>query len=121
MIAMGIVMVAACGDDGSGGVKDAAGNVETIHVTPGTPPCFMAALMDVDPMMSGAQYDCSVTRTASGKVYAKCNDQVIPARSTNQPCWAIAANAGDCTTGNKYELQIIPQITEEADAQCVVK
>jgi hypothetical protein len=115
------VVVAACGDDGSSGSKDAAGNVEMLHVTPGTPPCFMAALADVDSTMTGAQYDCSVTRTATGKVYPKCNDQQIPARSTNQPCWAIATNAGDCTTGSRYELQIIPQITEQCDAQCVVR
>lgn len=120
MIAMGIVMVAACGDDG-GVTIDARGPTETIQVVPGTPPCFTGALADVDMTMQGAQYDCTVTRTATGKAYPKCNDQTIPARSTNQPCWAIAANAGDCTTGNHYELQIIPMITEEASAQCVVK
>src|SRR5258706_15209602 len=89
-----VVGFAGCGDSGSGGPSDAAGNVEMLHVTPGTPGCFMAALMDVDPTMPGTQYDCSVTRTATGKVYPKCNDQTIPVRSTNQPCWAIATMAG---------------------------
>lgn len=120
MIAMGIVMVAACGDDG-GATIDARGPTETIQVVPGTPPCFIGTIADVDMTMPGAQYDCTVTRTASGKAYPKCNDQTIPARSTNQPCWAIAVSSAECTAGARYELQILPMITEEATAQCVVK
>lgn len=120
-LALIALMLAACTDDGpSSGGPDVTSHVESLHVVPGTPGCFTGTPFDADAATAGPQYDCSVTKTASGGVYAQCNNATTPSSSTNQPCWAIASNTA-CTMGGHFELQIVPQVTEEVSAQCLVQ
>ena len=115
-LALAALLLVACTDDGgSSGGPDVTSHVETLQVMPGTPGCFTGTPIDADTAAAGAQYDCSVTKTASGGVYAQCNES-----SSNQPCWKIASNAA-CTMGGHLELQIVPSVTEGVTAQCLVQ
>ena len=115
-LALIALLLTACTDDGpSSGGPDVTSHVETLHVMAGSPGCFTGTPIDADSGAAGAQYDCSVTKTASGSVYAQCNES-----SSNQACWKIASNSA-CTMGGHLELQIVPQVTEEVTAQCLVQ
>jgi hypothetical protein len=114
-LALAAVLLVACADDSSGG-PDVTTRVETLIVTPGNPGCFKNTPADADPTTPGSQYDCSVTKTANGAVYAQCNDMMTP---TNPPCWTIGPN-GSCVSTLHFELRILPSVTEGVTAQCLV-
>jgi hypothetical protein len=114
-LAVAALLLVACTDEPSSGGPDVTSRVETLNVMPGTPGCLVGTPVDVDPNTAGAQYECSVTKAASGQVYPFCLET-----ASNQPCWKLETNTA-CTTGGHLELQIVPQVTEAVSAQCLVQ
>ncbi len=71
-------------------------------------PCIQGTLADVDPDMTGPQYDCAVSDvTNPGEANQK--ETIIPAcdaTASHKPCWRITADAMKCANDDHLMLQV---------------
>jgi hypothetical protein len=74
-------------------------------------PCLESKLADVDPKMSGAQYDCTVSAVTYSDTAVqpvmdlpRCTPEADTA--TNQPCWHLSADPDSCPQIDHLALRI---------------
>jgi hypothetical protein len=96
-----------CQQDLSGGLQLIAQLLKTVIGDP----CIEGKLADVDPMMAGVQFDCSVSDVTnlrkpnqSEKILPECKGN--EGAYTNMPCWRIATDQMNCTKAPHHVLKI---------------